>query len=197
MTAVLNRPSRLPRTGGRLHAPCQWSAYMKPGLRDNVILPMHYSPEVLRMTEHPRTNTPLTEAQKNYDNDRKRIRSRKAALLDLLQDRNWHQNYELARVGGLSFNSYLYQLRNDGWEIRSRLRRGGIWEQKLDGRTAARRSRDGLSGPQEYVRDEFELAIQKVYGAQGLERVRDELSPWLRSAANSGLQSPWGQVRRV
>jgi len=53
----------------------------------------------------------LTEAQKNYPNDQKRIRTQKAALLDLLHDRKWHPNYQLAEVGGLSFNSYLYQLR--------------------------------------------------------------------------------------
>jgi hypothetical protein len=85
------------------------------------------------MANQATTDAPLTEAQENYTSDRVRIRSRKAALLDLLRDRNWHPNYELARVGGLSFNSYLYQLRNAGWDIRSRLRKGGIWEQKFSG----------------------------------------------------------------
>jgi hypothetical protein len=137
------------------------------------------------MTDQATADAPLTEAQKNYYSDRARLRSRKAALLDLLRDRDWHPNYELARVGGLSFNSYLYQLRNAGWDIRSRLRTGGVWEQKLVGRSTARRTRAGLSGPQKRVVDEFELAIQKVYGAQGLERIRRELSPWLVSASTS------------
>ena len=76
----------------------------------------------------------LTEAQKNYPNDQKRIRTRKAALLNLLQDGNWHPNYELMEVGGLSFNSYLYQLRNAGWDIQSRRLHGGVWEQQLVGK---------------------------------------------------------------
>jgi hypothetical protein len=132
------------------------------------------------------TDKPLTEAQKNYENDRKRIRSNKAALLDLLKDRNWHPNYELATVGGLSFNSYLYQLRLAGWEIESRRVYRGLWEQRLVGKHGSPSLvRDGLSGPQQHVMDEFELAVQKVYGAQGLERVRDELAAWLHSATNS------------
>jgi hypothetical protein len=132
------------------------------------------------------TDKPLTEAQKNYENDRKRIRSNKAALLDLLKDRNWHPNYELARVGGLSFNSYLYQLRLAGWEIESRRMYGGVWEQRLVCKHGSPSLvRDGLSRPQQHVVDEFELAVQKVYGAQGLERVRDELAAWLHSATDS------------
>src|ERR1700694_636993 len=106
-------------------------------------------------TQHNGKNT-LTDAQKNYDNDRVRIRTRKAALLALLQDGHWHANYELAVVGGLSFNSYLYQLRLVGWEIRSRRIRGGVWEQKLLGRGGVVRSRDGLSGPQKQVVDEIQ-----------------------------------------
>jgi hypothetical protein len=131
-------------------------------------------------------STGLTEAQKNYRHDKQRIRSNKAALLDLLEDRNWHPNYELARVGGLSFNSYLYQLRLRGWQIESRRVYGGVWEQRLVGkRGAPSPARGGLSGAQQRVVHEFELAVQKVYGAQGLERVRDELSAWLHSATNS------------
>jgi hypothetical protein len=137
------------------------------------------------MADQNTPDAPLTEAQKNHNSDRARIRSRKAALLGLLRDRTWHPNYELARVGGLSFNSYLYQLRNDGWDIRSRLRRGGIWEQKLVGRTTARRSRAGLSGPQQQVADEFSVSVRKVYGDEGLQRVFRELPPWLSTAVTA------------
>jgi hypothetical protein len=131
------------------------------------------------MTNQGKPHDGLTEAQKNYDSDRVRIRTRKAALLALLRDRNWHPNYELADVGGLSFNSYLYQLRLAGWEIVSRRIRGGVWEQRLIGRGTVLRSRDGLSGPQQQVADEFTAAVQKVYGREGLNRIRRELSPRL------------------
>ena len=121
----------------------------------------------------------LTPAQKNYAKDEKRIRTQKAALLDLLLDGRWHPNYQLAEVGGLSFNSYLYKLRLDGWEIESRLLRRGVWEQKLVGRNGNPRPREGLSGPQKQVANDFTLAVRKVYGDEGLSRVRQHLSPWL------------------
>jgi hypothetical protein len=121
----------------------------------------------------------LTAAQKNYEHDRGRLRTRKAALLALLKDGHWHPNYELADVGGLSFNSYLYQLRLAGWEIVSRRKRGGVWEQRLIGRGTVLRSRDGLSGPQRQVADEFAVAVQKAYGEEGLTRICRELPPWL------------------
>jgi hypothetical protein len=133
---------------------------------------------------HSARETGLTEAQETYKHDRKRLRSNKAALLDLLQDRHWHPNYELARVGGLSFNSYLYQLRLSGWQIDSRRVYGGVWEQRLVGRRdRPSPARDGLSKPQQRVVDEFELAVQKAYGAHGLELVRRELSPWVASTS--------------
>jgi hypothetical protein len=137
------------------------------------------------MTHRSTPNDGLTEAQKNYPTDQKRIRTQKAALLDLLQDRKWHPNYQLAEVGGLSFNSYLYHLRLDGWVIESRPVRGGVWEQKLVGRGNPP-PRQELSRPQQRVLDDFALAVQKVYGAQGLERVRGQLSPWLNSAPQLG-----------
>jgi hypothetical protein len=83
---------------------------------------------------------PLTEAKGNYRRDEKRILSRKAAFLDFLLDRKWHPNWRCAEVGGLSFNSYLYQLRQDGWEIESRHVRGGVWEQRLIGKRDTPRS---------------------------------------------------------
>lgn len=121
----------------------------------------------------------LTEAQKNYSSDQERMRTQKAALLDLLQDRQWHPNYELAEVGGLSFNSYLYQLRLAGWEIESRHVRRGVWEQRLIGRNGDPRAREGLSGPQKEVAHDFTLAVHKVYGDEGLRRIYQAISPWL------------------
>jgi hypothetical protein len=132
------------------------------------------------------TTQSLTEAQRNYRHDEKRIRSRKAALLDLLLDRKWHPNWRCAEVGGLSFNSYLYQLRQAGWEIESRHVRGGVWEQRLIGkRDTPSLSRDGLSRPQRRVVDDLTLAVRKVYGDDGLERIREVLSPWLTDALST------------
>jgi hypothetical protein len=136
------------------------------------------------MTSH---NTPdnLTQAQKNYPNDRARIRTRKAALLALLQDGNWHPNYQLAEVGGLSFNSYLYQLRRAGWKIRSRPRRGGVWEQQLYGKGDPPFRKLRLTGPQRQVLDELATGIHKVFGDDGVKRVREELAPWLATSLSA------------
>jgi hypothetical protein len=124
----------------------------------------------------------LTEAQMHYHRDRPRLRTRKRALLDLLRDGYWHPNYELVKAGGLSFNSYLYQLRNEGWQIESRRVRGGVWERRLVGRGSPR-PRRGLSRPQQRVADELAVAVRKIYGHEGLERISREFSPWLRSAS--------------
>jgi hypothetical protein len=123
----------------------------------------------------------LTEAQRQFHNDRPRLRTRKRALLELLRDGHWHPNYELAKTGGLSFNSYLYQLRNEGWQIESRRVRGGVWEQRLVGRGSPR-PRRGLSRPQQRVADEFAVSVQKTYGQEGWKRISREFSPWLLSA---------------
>jgi|SRR5215203_4639142 len=135
------------------------------------------------MTNQSTPDDGLTEAQQTYSNDLPRIRTRKAALLALLQDGNWHPNHELANVGGLSFNSYLYQLRLSGWEIISRRIRGGVWEQRLIGKSKAPRPRAGLSGPQQRVIDDFMRAAHKAYGDEGVSRIHRELSPWLMSLA--------------
>src|SRR5438094_2118506 len=111
-------------------------------------------------------NDGLTEAQMNYHSDRPRLRTRKRILLDLLSDGDWHPNYELVKVGGLSFNSYLYQLRNAGWQIQSRRIRGGVWEQRLIGKGNPRR-REGLSRPQHQVLNECAIAVRKLYGEDG------------------------------
>jgi hypothetical protein len=126
----------------------------------------------------------LTEAQKNYQDDRSRLRTRKLALLDLLRDGGWHPNYELVTVGGLSFNSYLYQLRNAGWQIESRRIRGGVWEQKLIGKGNPRR-REGLSRPQHQVLNECAIAVRKLYGEDGWRRISSQFSPWLLSAVEA------------
>src|SRR3954471_3522642 len=122
-----------------------------------------------------------TPAQNNFSADRRRIRTRKQALLDLLLDREWHPNYECARVGGLSFHCSLYDLRQEGWKIESRKVKGGVWDFRLIDKTAAQKKRGELSSPQQRVADEFTLAVRKEYGDAGLERIRAHLAPWLTS----------------
>jgi hypothetical protein len=136
------------------------------------------------MTERDPTKTELSTAQQNYYSDRPRIRTRRAALLDLLQDGQWHSNYELVKVGGLSFNSYLYKLRNAGWQIESRHIRGGEWQQRLVGKSEPRR-REGLSRPQQRVADELAFAVRKVYGEYGWKRIAREFSPWFLDAVRA------------
>jgi hypothetical protein len=130
------------------------------------------------MTEQSDGRNELTEAQAHYHSDRPRLRTRKRDLLDLLRDGDWHPNYELMKVGGLSFNSYLYQLRNAGWQIESRRIRGGVWTQRLIGKGDPR-SRGGLSRPQQQVADELAIAARKIYGEDGWRRIQSQVSPWL------------------
>jgi hypothetical protein len=144
------------------------------------------------MLTNSHTRTSLTEAQRQYHGDRPRLQTRKEALLDLLRDGDWHPNYELVKTGGLSFNSYLYQLRNAGWQIESRRVGGGVWEQRLVGRGSPRRRR-GLSRPQQRVAEELAVAVQKTYGQEGWKRISRELSPWLLSA----LEIPESDPRSI
>jgi hypothetical protein len=136
------------------------------------------------MSNQDMLNDGLTEAPKNYHSDRPRLRTRKRILLDLLSDGDWHPNYELVKVGGLSFNSYLYQLRNAGWRIESHRIRGGVWEQRLIGKGNPRR-REGLSRPQHQVLDECAIAVQKLYGEDGWKRISGQFSPWLLGAVEA------------
>lgn len=130
----------------------------------------------------PQRSARLTDAQLNFDRDRKRIRGRRRALLDLLWDGGWHPNYECARVGGVSFHCSLYTLRREGWNIESRHAIGGVWEYRLAGRTSPRPSRQSLTRPQLRVARELLLAFRKEYGVAGLERVRVHIAPWLMKA---------------
>lgn len=135
----------------------------------------------MTMTINSSTND-LTAAQLNYKTDRRRILSRKKALFNLFSDRNWHPNYECARVGGLSFQGSIFAFRNAGWIIESRPMKGGVWEYQLRGKSAQPRAAPALSRPQRRVADEFLLGVRKAYGDAGVERLRRHLSPWLKEA---------------
>ena len=128
------------------------------------------------------TTPDLTTAQQGFSKDAGRIKTRKTALYELLADREWHENHECARVGGISFQGSIYSLRNAGCQIEARPQRGGIWEYRLVGHTAPRATSPSLSAPQRRVLDEVALSIRKVYGNEGYERVRDEFAPWLDAA---------------
>ena len=67
----------------------------------------------------------LMVGQQNYTRDRKRIRSRKEALLDFLSDGAWKANYQCAEAGGISYHCALYALRTEGWVIETRRVKGG------------------------------------------------------------------------
>jgi hypothetical protein len=124
----------------------------------------------------------LTAAQLNFDRDRKRIRGRRRALLDLLWDGRWYANYECARAGGVSFHCSIYTLRREGWAIESRYVSGGVWEYRLTGRGAPRDARRSLTRPQTRVARELMHAVRSEYGEDGMVRVRERLAPWLAAA---------------
>ena len=137
----------------------------------------------------------FTQAQQRYPTDKRRIRSRKEALLDFLSDGEWHPNYECARVGGISWHCSVYALRNEGWIIEPRPVKGGVWEYRLSGRGQDRLLALKLSNPQRRVADEFLLGVRKAYGDAGVERLREHLSPWLKDAIQTSepLSRPAGE----
>jgi len=118
----------------------------------------------------------LTDAQINFAKDEGRVRTRRAALLELLLDGEWHPNYECSRVGGLSFHCSLYELRKEGWRIESRHARGGVWEYRLVGRQEETVTDSlSLSRPQRRVAEGLLIAVRKAYGSTGLDRVREHM----------------------
>ncbi len=124
----------------------------------------------------------LTEAQRNYPRDRKRIKTRKAALFALLRDRKWHTNYECQKVAGVSWHCHVYSLRKEGWIIESRPIRGGVWEYRLNAATSAPAQKEPtLSGPQRDVALAFLHAIKNEWGEDGLDRLLQTLRPSLRA----------------
>ena len=130
------------------------------------------------------TTDDLTQSQQNHGRDKKRVQTRRAALLEFLMDGLWHPNYDCSRVGGLSFNCSLYALRKEGWDIESRHVKGGVWELRLRGKKPTTPLSQSLSGPQRRVANEFALAIKKAYGYSGSEQVEGHLSPWLKELVN-------------
>ena len=54
---------------------------------------------------------------------------------------------------------------------------GGVWEQRLVGKGAPPERRPKLSGPQRNVADAYALAVTKIYGQSGLERLFEHLPP--------------------
>ena len=143
----------------------------------------------------PSTSTP---AQQNYWDDRQRLRGRKRALLGLLTDGKSYPNYECARVAGLSFNGYLYQLRKDGWKIESRHVAGGVWEQRLVGKGTPPERRPKLSGPQRNVADQQSVvgvSCASVLDDQGREMLKETLQSALpvdlRDRQRVGVSGHW------
>jgi hypothetical protein len=132
----------------------------------------------------------LAQAQRNYPNDKKRIRSRKEALLNFLSDGGWHPNYECARVGGISWHCSVYALRNEGWIIEPRPVKGGVWEYRLSGRSQHRLLAPKLSKPQRRVVDELLLGVRKAYGDAGIERLQEHLPPWLNDETKASYAVP-------
>lgn len=96
------------------------------------------------------------------DDERNRLRSKKALLLTLLSDGEWHSNRECLDVAGLSYNVSVFGLRSDGYRIESRPLGDGLWEYRLTGKTAPRqkRNRRSMSGPQRDVAEAYAEAIR-------------------------------------
>jgi hypothetical protein len=126
------------------------------------------------------TESPLTEAQLLHYDDLTRRGGRRADLLTLLLDKQWHTNGECLQVGGLSFNDSIYSFRQDQWDIESRRIRGGIWEFRLRGKTKEVAGHKPMTRPQGVVAKEYVNAISELYGAHAVARITAHLDQWLR-----------------
>ena len=62
------------------------------------------------------------------------LNSNKAAMLDLLSDKKWHSNRELLETAGFAYNARKAELRKDGWIIKPRRVKAGLFEYRLEGR---------------------------------------------------------------
>jgi hypothetical protein len=98
-------------------------------------------------------------------------------------DGEWHRAYELAAVAGHGFHCCLYCLRRRGWQINSRQLHGKVFEYRLEGRISDPPERPRLSQPQLAVLHEFSLAVERIYGQDGLGRVVAALPPRLQEEA--------------
>jgi hypothetical protein len=110
-------------------------------------------------------------------------RSRREALRLLLSDGDWHASYECADVGGVSFQSAIYTFRRSGWKVEARRVHGHLYEYRISGRGRAAPRQTRLSRPQLAVLRDVFLAVCKVYGDEGAERVRASLPPRLHEEA--------------
>jgi hypothetical protein len=122
----------------------------------------------------------LTEAQMRYYEDLKRLRGKRGQLLDLLLDNKWHDNDELAAVGGISFQSAIYAFRQEGWVIESAPVCGGTWKYRLTGKQGPRTEHAPMTRPQRLVAGEYAAAIKEVAGTEAALEVIASLPRWMQ-----------------
>jgi hypothetical protein len=123
-----------------------------------------------------REKTTLTEAQLRYHADEARLRGKRADLLDLLLDREWHANHECAAVGGISFHGSFHALRKQGWRIESHYLGPGRWVYRLTGRTTPKQ----MNGEQRQIARAYVAAVLRAYGDGALAPVLPLLPKWMR-----------------
>jgi hypothetical protein len=120
------------------------------------------------------------EQDKDLDNldipsgELSRWRSNRQALRELLADRQWHKNHELAEEGGLSFHGSLYALRQQGWLIEARYIRRGLWEYRYTGQGEPRAKRK-LTEREARIARLYLAAASAVFGAGAGDKLREKV----------------------
>ncbi|MDX6590848.1 MAG: hypothetical protein QOJ13_44 [Gaiellales bacterium] len=104
----------------------------------------------------------------------RRWRSNRAALRELLSDRQWHKNYELAEAGGLSFHGSLYALRQQGWLIETRYILPGLWEYRLTGRGEPR-AKPKMSEREARIARLYLSAAEAAFGSEAARQLQEML----------------------
>ena len=127
------------------------------------------------------TGQRLTNAQLLYYQDLSRLRGQRGRLMELLLDGEWHPNHQLARVGGLSFNDSIFALRQEGWQIESRHRKGGTWEFRLTGKGEPPSGHKPMSRPQVVIAGHYMHVITATLGMSATRCIRNALPEWMRA----------------
>lgn len=135
----------------------------------------------------------LTDAQIIYYQDLSRLRGQRGKLLELLIDGEWHPNYQLAEIGGLSFNDSIYAFRKEGWAIESRPVGRGVWEFRLTGKTDPPTGHKPMSRPQVVVAAHYMHVITETLGAAAANKITNALPDWMRAEPRAA-RDPLDQI---
>ncbi len=130
----------------------------------------------------------------NFQQDelnRRHIRSQ--ALLDLLKDRKWHLNVELAQPehGGHSFNAHIKTLRDSGWVIKCEHVEGPLFRYKLIRQDKPIDYTKTMNIRQKAVANAYTKAIKSLLGREALLQVHAAVPEHYRLTGQRELKSKY------